>query len=207
MRTTLAALVAALAGAAALAHTGATGVVMERMMGMSAMQEAVRVLAPMMRSETAYDEAAVRDGAAALMAHSGETMTALFPENGEMAASYAKPEIWAEWDEFERLSVELYLYAEGLAAAAPNGLDAPAPQGMPMSPRMADMVLEAEPPRLTVAQLMGVEPRPDARPAVAAASGEDGPPTIDFAVMAADDVFEMASGTCSSCHAQFRSGN
>lgn len=207
MRTTLAALVAALAGAAALAHTGATGVVMERMMGMSAMQEVVRDLAPMMRGEIAYDEAAVRDGAAALMAHSGATMTALFPEGGEMTASFAKPEIWAEWDEFERLSAELYLYAAGLSAAAPNGLDAPAPQGMPMSPRMAEMLPEAEPPRLTVAQLMGVEPRPDARPAVASASGEGGPTSIDFAAMAANDVFEMASGACSSCHAQFRSGN
>ena len=51
MRTTLAALVAAVAGAAALAHNGASGGVMERMMGMSAMQEVIRDLAPMMRGE------------------------------------------------------------------------------------------------------------------------------------------------------------
>lgn len=89
--------------------------------------------------------------------------------------------------------------------AAPNELEAPA--GMPMSPRVADMMPEAEPPRLTVAQPMGVEPRPEARQAAVAADDGSGPGGIDFAAMAADDVFEMVSQTCSACHAQFRSGN
>lgn len=207
MRKIVAALGAALAGAGALAHTGATGVVMERMMGMSAMQEAVRDLAPMMRGEAPFAERAVQEGAARIMAHSGEIMTALFPEGGDMTASFARPEIWEEWGDFERLSAELRLYAEGLALAAPNGLDAPPPAGMPMSPRMEGMMPEAEPPRLTVAQLMGVELRPDARPAAAMADDGSGSGGIDFAAMAADDVFEMVSQTCSACHAQFRSGN
>ena len=207
MRVMIAALVAALAGAGALAHSGATGVVMERMMGMSAMQEVIRDLAPMMRGEVPYDADAVREGAAAVTSHSGATMRALFPEGGEMAASFAKPEIWTQWEDFERMSSELDLYAAGLGAAAPNGLEAPAPAGMPMSPRMNDMMPEREPPRLTVAQLMGVEPRPDARQAASATDDGSGSGGINFATMAADDVFEMLGQTCSACHAQFRSGN
>lgn len=199
----IAALAAALAGAGALAHTGASGAVMERMMGMSAMQEVIRDLAPMMRGEVPYDSEAVQRGGASLMTHSGNSMTALFPEGGEMTASYARPEIWAQWDDFEMLSAQLYLYSAGLTAAAPNGLETPAPAGMPMSPRMAEMVPDPEPPRLTVAQLMGVE----ARPTLSVAPGGAAPASIDFAAMAADDVFEMVSQTCSSCHAQFRSGN
>ena len=190
-------------GMVALAHNGATGVVMERMMGMSAMQEVVRELAPMMQGEAPYDEAAVQAAAATLMTHSGDAMTALFPEGGNMTASYARPEIWAQWTDFEMLSAQLYLYAAGLRAAAPNGLEAPAPTGMPMSPRMAEMVPDGEPPRLTIAQLMGVE----ARPNTSGVTGDAGATSVDFAGMAADDVFELMSQTCSSCHARFRSGN
>lgn len=94
MRTTIAANAAALAGTAALAHSGATGIVMERMMGMSAMQEVVRDLAPMMRGEVPFAVQTVQEGAGRIMAHSGETMTALSPQGGDMAASFARPEIW-----------------------------------------------------------------------------------------------------------------
>lgn len=205
MKKMIATMVVALAGAGALAHSGATGVVMERMMGMSAMQEVVRGLAPMMRGEVPYDADAVREGAAVVTSHSGATMRALFPEGGEMTASFAKPELWTQWEDFELMSSELHFYAAGLGAAAPNGLDAPAPAGMAMSNRMSDMVPEAEPPRLTVAQLMGVEPRPDSRQPTSDDGGGSG--GINFATMAADDVFEMLGQTCSARHAQFRSGN
>ena len=199
-----AALSLSLTGAAVLAHNGATGLVMERMMGMSAMREVVAELAPMMQGAVAYDARAVQESAARLAGHAGETMTALFPQGGDMTASFARPEIWERWSEFEGLAGELRLYAEGLALAASNGLEAPAPSGMPMSNRMAAMVPEAEPPRLTVAQLMGVEPRTDATPVIVADAPNGG---IDFAALAADDVFEMVGQTCSSCHALFRSGS
>lgn len=199
-----AALSLSLTGAAVLAHNGATGLVMDRMMGMSAMREVVAKLAPMMQGAVPYDVRTVQENAARIMGHSGETMTALFPEGGDMTASFARPEIWEQWGEFEGLANELRLYAEGLATAAPNGLEAPAPVSMPMSSRMAAMVPDAEPPRLTVAQLMGVEPRTDATPVIVADAPNGG---VDFAALAADDVFEMVGQTCSSCHALFRSGS
>lgn len=193
----------ALIGASAFAHNGATGAVMERMMGMSAMRDAMAALTPMMQGTAPYDVRAVQEHAAAIMAHSGANMTALFPADGDNAASYVKPEIWSEWEDFERMAEELRLYAEGLALAAPNGLEAPAPAAMPMSERMAAMMPEPEPPRLTVAQLMGVEPRPGA--ASAAAEAPDG--GIDWSAMAAPAAFEMVGQVCSACHAQFRSGS
>lgn len=196
--------VASTAGVAALAHTGAAGVVMERMMGMSAMQTVMADLAPMMQGAAPFDARTVQEGAAAIMGHSVGTMTSLFPEDGDNAASYVKPELWEQWEDFDRMAADLRRYAEGLAAAAPNGLEAPAPAAMPMSGRMASMVPEAEPPRLSVAQLMGVEPRPGAAPTMAA-QASDG--TLDFTRVAADDAFEMVGQVCSACHAKFRSGS
>ena len=61
-------------GAAALAHNGATGVVMERMMGMSAMRDVLKDLAPMMQGQVPYDEWAVRDAATVLKSHAGNNM-------------------------------------------------------------------------------------------------------------------------------------
>lgn len=195
-----------LAGAAALAHTGATGVVMERMMGMSAMRDAMAALAPMMQGAAPYDARTVQENAAQIVTHAGSNMTSLFPEDGDNAASFVKPELWERWEDFDRMAGELRQYAEGLAAAAPNGLEAPAPAATPTSNHMAAMMPEPEPepPRLSVAQLMGVEPRPEGT-LVPTSAATDG--TIDWSAMAADDAFEMVSQVCSACHAQFRSGS
>lgn len=195
------AVAATLVGVAALAHTGATGVVMERMMGMSDMRDAMAALAPMMQGAAPYDARVVQENAARIMAHSGDSMTGLFPEDGDNAASFVKAELWEQWDDFDRMAGELHEYAEGLAASAPNGLEAPASITTPMSDQMPETMPEAEQPRLSVAQLMGVEPRLDVTTTAASAG------TIDWTMMAADDVFERVGQVCSACHAQFRSGN
>ena len=100
------------------------------------------------------------------------------------------------------MAAELRLYAQGLALAAPNGLEAPPPAGMGMAGGMAAMAPDPEPPRLSVAQLMGVEPRPVARPVATTPDG-----AIDWSSMAAPAAFEMMGQVCSACHARFRSGN
>lgn len=204
-RWTMAAAVSLL-GAAALAHGGATGLVLERMVGMSTMRDTMAGLAPMMQGTVPFDVSTVQQGAAAIAEHAGETMTALFPEGGDMTASYARPEIWEQWDDFEVKAEELRRYALGLAAAAPNGLEAPTPAGMPTSQPTAEMTPEPEPSRLSVNQLMGIEPRPD-RPAAISNAMSTSTQSIDFTAMAADDAFEMVSQSCSSCHAVYRSGN
>ncbi len=202
-------------GAAALAHNGATGVVMERMMGMSAMCDVMKDLAPMMQGQVPYDEWAVRDAAAVLQSHAGDNMARLFPEEPIPASSYAKPEIWSDWPRFEALSEELRLYAEGLDIAAVNGLDVPAPiaappddmAGMP-GMKSAKAPTEVPPETFTVEELMGLVARADQNAATIAEPTADGKFTgIDFEVAAADDVFERISQTCASCHSLYRKGN
>ena len=205
-------------GIAALAHNGATGVVMERMMGMSAIRDVLKELAPMMQGQVPYDEWTVRDAATVLKSHAGDNMARLFPDEPIPASSFAKPEIWGDWARFEALSEELQLYAEGLDIAAVNGLDVPAPIAAPASssdemagmPSMdgATMPMEASPETFTVEELMGLVARADQSPATTAAPMADGKLTgIDFEVTAADDVFERISQTCASCHTLCRKGN
>lgn len=69
---------------AALAHGGATGIVKERMDGMSAMGNAVKVLSEMMRGNVDYDPEVVKENALKIQVHAGEQLSKLFPE-GAMA--------------------------------------------------------------------------------------------------------------------------
>ena len=214
--TVLGAVALSALGAVAAAHNGATGVVMERMMGMSAMKTIMAELAPMMQGSVPYDGVAVQKAAFGLQTHAGETMTGLFPQGEIPAASFAKPEIWTDWERFAALSEELRLYSEGLALAAANGLDAPAPTAELTTaadnamPGMDHSVMQmpTESPGFTVAELMGVTSRAATSPATLDVVAAGSPtPTIDFAAMAADDVFERISQTCASCHSQFRNSN
>lgn len=196
-------------GATALAHNGATGVVMERMMGMSAMRDAMRDIAPMMQGQAEYDEMAVQAAAAVLRHHAGETMTQLFPKEAIPAVSYARPEIWSNWGRFAALADELNLYAEGLAMAASNGL-MPARAVTKATTLMdhGNMQMNSMPKRFSVAELMGVEPLEETGTPIASPAASDTQIAgIDFEMMAADDVFEKVGKTCASCHSAFRKGN
>ena len=95
------------AGAAAFAHSGATGVVKERMDGMLALGGVVKELNPMMRGQTPFDADRVRAGADVMIAHAGEQMTRLFPEGSDGMPSVALPAIWENWEEFTALAEQL----------------------------------------------------------------------------------------------------
>ena len=171
-------------------------------------------LAPMMQGAVSYDGIAVQEAAFALQAHAGETMTGLFPQGDIPAASYAKPEIWTDWERFATLSEELQRYSKGLALAAANGLDTPASLVTPAAASTTSgmdhsaMPMPAEPEGFSVAELMGVTSRAATSPVMMdAVAAETEVPGIDFAAMAADDVFEQISQTCASCHSQFRDGS
>ena len=201
------ALAASAVAAVALAHSGATGVVLERMNGMTAMRDTVAELAPMMQGEVPYDTFLVSEGAGVIAAHAGETMLSLFPEGSMEGKTYAKPEIWSNWQEFAALAAEMKTYADALAQAAPNGLEpVPAASGDPAGTDTPAVATKAEPDGgFTVAELMGYgESTPEAQ----TARGTSDPATLafDLATLAADDLFSRISGTCSSCHAQFRAG-
>lgn len=118
---TLATCVAVIA-TSALAHKGATGMLLERMNGMLAMGKATKEISPMMRGQQDYDAARTTAYAAVLKTHSGEAMLNLFPEGMNMKPSVAKEEIWSNWEEFAALADDLEIYAEALDMAAGNGI-------------------------------------------------------------------------------------
>lgn len=203
------ALAASAVAAVAMAHNGATGVVLERMNGMTAMRDIVAELAPMMQSAVPYDAFIVSEGAAVIAGHAGETMLSLFPEGSLEGVTYAKPEIWSNWQDFAALAEEMRVYADALSEAAPNGLE-------PASAPSADMAGMdhtgmAMPPAeetnlgFSVAELMGYGEKTADSP-VFRRQADPGSLALTLSSLAADDLFTRISGTCSSCHSQFRAG-
>ncbi|MGR3463268.1 c-type cytochrome [Limimaricola sp.] len=218
----MAALAVSVVAGAVGAHSGATGVVRERMEGMVAMRDVLKEVTPMMRGETVYDASLVAEAGRVIATHAGDAMTKLFPEGTAGGVSYAKEAIWRESEAFEALAEELRRHAEGLVKAAPNGLAAPGPDaGMAMGGAMAghegmDMAMaEPEPARtgpaagFTVAQLMGVEAPRRAAPPVSPAAAETGGASSgpDYATLAAPDVFRRIGETCAACHGRYRAGS
>ncbi|WP_421880422.1 c-type cytochrome [Pacificispira sp.] len=191
----LAAVVATgLAGGTAFAHSGATGVVKERMDAMMSMGKSMKAVAAMMRGEVAYDADAVREAAALIKQHSGDAMTELFPEGSTGHPSEAKPEIWSKWDEFSDLAGRLAVYADGLALAADNGMMAD--QGGMGSGGMMG----------AGSNMMGSDSG-----MMGSGSGMMGGDQMhgnlsaeDIGTMPVDGAFAMTSQVCSACHTRFR---
>ena len=67
------------------AHSGATGVVKERMMLMKQMAKDTKAVAKMAFGKTAYDAAAVRQHAGEIEKRAGAAMTELFPAGSDVA--------------------------------------------------------------------------------------------------------------------------
>jgi len=176
--------------ATAFAHGGATGIVKERMDGMSVLGKTVKTLAPMMRGEGSYDAEAVRQGAQTIRAHAGTSLTKLFPIGSGGMPSEAKDAVWQDWEEFSALAEQLHLYSEGLSLAADNGLmmsnEAQADTGSMMGGGSTMMGGGST--------MMG-----GTAPVMASQMGLE-----ELSEMSADGVFAMVSQTCSSCHTKFR---
>ncbi|MDT0684069.1 MULTISPECIES: c-type cytochrome [Roseobacteraceae] len=188
LKTILAASVATSIGIGAVAHTGATGIVLERMQAMSAMGDAVKSVTPIMKGEQNYDADTVRKAAAVFEEHAGTAMTELFPEDNANEKSYVKDAIWEDWDEFERIAMRLETLAQGLSKAADNGLaDEEAAQADMGSMMGGD-----------TASMMGG----DASGMMGGGSAET--TLAEMADMPADEVFSELSRTCSTCHTRFR---
>lgn len=179
--------------AAAFAHGGATGIVKERMDAMTAMSEAVKTISSMMMGETPYDADVVKQGAALIKSHSGEAMTKLFPEGSLQEVSVAKPEIWSDWEEFQLLADRLADYADGLEAAADNGLMMQSENSSTDSMMGTDgssMMEGGKSGMMGGASMMG--------------GGSAAPDAAQLASMPVDGVFNMLTQTCSVCHTKFR---
>ena len=114
----------ALAGTA-LAHSGATGVVKDRMEAMKAMADALEVIVPMTRGERAYDPGAYAAAARRIAAEAGRPLVDKFPEGSTQSPSEAAPAIWTDFARFSDLSMTLERRAAALAQAADNSAEVP----------------------------------------------------------------------------------
>lgn len=195
----------ALVTLSAFAHSGATGVVLDRMNGMTAMRDAMSELSPMMQGLIPYDSLAVSSLAATIGDHSGSALLGLFPEGSLEGVTYARAEIWSDWQTFESLANQLRDYSAALSEAAPNGLAPSMPMDMGadgMSMPMVSAPTQTE-DAFSVAELLGyAEPEATKQ----SSTPVEGTGIVDLAVLPVPQLFEGISNACSSCHAQFRMG-
>ena len=176
---------------------------------MTTRRDTVAELAPMMPGTGPYDTFIVSEGASVIAGHAGETMLSLFPEGSLEGVTYARPEIWSDWQDFAALAEELKTYADALAVAAPNGLEPALPPPGDMAGMDHSAMAMTPAPQVdegfTIAELMGYGERTQE---VQVARGTSDPATLafDLTTLAADDLFTRISATCSSCHSQYRAG-
>ncbi len=189
LKLTTGAVAASLFAVSAFAHGGATGIVKDRMDGMSAMKDSMKVLTPIMQGKAPYDAEKVRVEAESIGRHAGEALTRLFPEGSMGKPSEAKHEIWTDWEGFSDLAEQLHAYAEGLALASGNGLmmaDSGQNAGMMTGASGSMMGAGGMTGGMTGGMMGGV------------------PGREELAEMPADGVFMMLSQACSACHTKYR---
>lgn len=190
---------AAIAGlsAAAFAHSGATGVVKDRMEAMKSMGEAIKRIKPMMSGEAEYDAAAVKKAAETIAAEAGAAMTNKFPEGSTDAPSEVLPRAWEEWDRFTALAAQLEMAADGLALASGNGLHGDGhmmgdQSGMMGENMMGESMMGNTSGMMGNGMMMGDGTFPD------------GMSADHIGQMPADGAFMMVTQTCSACHDRYR---
>lgn len=191
---TLGGAITATLAVSAWAHSGASGVVKERMEMMESMGDAVKTIKPMMTGEATYDADAVRKAARTIAAQAGDDLTSLFPEGTDGAPSEALPTIWTERARFEDLADALEQAALGLERAADNGLHA-GQSGMMggmmggQSGMMSGMMGEQSPMMDGQTGMMGIGNTMSAE---------------HIGQMPADGAFVMMTQVCSACHDRYR---
>jgi len=110
--------VASLAAAGlAFAHSGASGVVRQRMNAMSDIARQMKTIGLMIMAKQRFHGETAAEAAERIAFH-GRRIEELFPKGTHKRPSEALPAIWADWDGFLALSAGLEAKAARLAGAA-----------------------------------------------------------------------------------------
>ena len=104
------------------AHTGATGIVKERMDAMKDMSEQMKVMGDMIKGKRVFDVQAFIDGSAIVAKHSPE-IPGLFPKGSGGHQSEALAKLWNEWDRFEVKAKRTAEEADKLGELSKSGAD------------------------------------------------------------------------------------
>ena len=108
---------------AAFGHGGASGVVKERMDVMSDISRNMKSIGNMLKGGSVFDPDLVVHAGDAIAAHSGDTLTALFPEGSDQTPTEASPEIWKNWPAFSASAENMKAAALALKRVAEAGKD------------------------------------------------------------------------------------
>lgn len=181
-KTAVVAAVSAFLSGAVFAHSGATGIVKQRMDGMVALRDAVREVTPIMRGQVDYDADAVMDFARVVQEHAGEAMTELFPEGSGGMPSEARDTVWSDWEDFEKLAMDLEVLGQALESSAKKGLSA----GDTAETSMSTDLMGAG-----MGSMMGM-------------SETEEMDIEALASMSTEDLFAQIGQTCSACHTKYR---
>ena len=101
----------------ATAHTGATGIVKQRMDLMDQISKDMKHLKAMIRGLKSYDPLKVRQISLANN-QAAEKIPDQFPEGSLQHPTEARPEIWQKWDKFSAYNRELVLESQRLSEIA-----------------------------------------------------------------------------------------
>ncbi len=102
------------------AHSGATGIVKQRMDVMKAIGQAMKLLGTMAKGKTRIDEGKLRKAAKTIAQHSAK-IERLFPDTPQSRKGHlteATPAIWEKNTEFLKIAGEMTSHAEDLSTAA-----------------------------------------------------------------------------------------
>ena len=100
----------------AVAHDGATGMVMQRMEAMKEIGDSMKSIAAMVKGEAEFDSAKVQS-LADIMANHAKHMPHMFPEGSLDKPTEALPVIWVKWDQFTEIAAKMNTDALALAEA------------------------------------------------------------------------------------------
>ena len=101
----------------AFAHSGATGIVKERMDAMKAIGAATKVIATLDWSDVDAARTKLRSAAAQIEGHAAEVVS-LFPEGSTQHPSEAIDEIWVNLERFSEIARELETAAASIGEQA-----------------------------------------------------------------------------------------
>lgn len=99
-------------------HTGATGIVKERMDAMKDMGDKSKLVADMFKGKAEFDRVVLSDAAEAFAMH-GSSMAKLFPDTTESRTGHkteALPRIWDDWSTFSKKIDAFILLSDSLKA-------------------------------------------------------------------------------------------
>ena len=108
--------------ASAFAHSGATGVVKQRMDAMGDIADQMKLLGGMIQQKVEFDKHAAANAASTIAMHATE-IPELFPENSTQHPSEALETIWKDWAKFEAIAESMGEDALALSTVATGAED------------------------------------------------------------------------------------